>query len=123
MGERDSDSTELAEARKLVSELQQEILTLRHQILTQRDHAIGAEAEIAVARRARDKALAKASKASDELAALRASVSWRLGSALVRPFGRLGKLRRRRKNARTAVARNATAKQVARKGAPAGKSS
>ena len=93
-----------AEAAALRAELErarEEIADLKVRLLGQRDHVIGSEAEAARARvelegvRARLRRVSKARKdLEEELEELRATTTWRVGQALVRPAARMSGRRR-----------------------------
>jgi hypothetical protein len=63
-------------------ELEAEVRHLRHQLLTSRDHAIGAEAEIAQLR-------ASQQDLEDVAKELQATTTWRVGSRIVGPLARM----------------------------------
>jgi hypothetical protein len=67
--------------------LDEEVPDLRRRVLTLRDHAIGAEAEIGVARAEIDSANASMRAAVADLAAVKASRTWRAGRMLTSPLG------------------------------------
>lgn len=69
--------------------LLEENTTLRRKVLTLRDHAVGAEAELGTARRERSIAERKLSRAEHDVAELRASASWRVGQFVVAPLSRV----------------------------------
>lgn len=100
--------TELEKVKAELDEANKLIVDLQHQILTLRDHAIGAEAAVGVARVDRARARARASRLSKELKEIRASASWRVGSSLVRPFRPLGKRRRNKASQKQAIAKSSS---------------
>jgi hypothetical protein len=67
---------------------QEQLSALRHQLLTSRDHAIGAEAEIAQLR-------AHQQELEDQIDDLLATTTWRVGTRIVGPVGRLKQMLRR----------------------------
>lgn len=71
-----------------VAALQAERLALLRKVLTLRDHAVGAEAELGQARRDRERAERRFGEARQELEAVRASASWRLGHTAVAPLSK-----------------------------------
>ncbi len=71
-----------------IGAVQAERNELRRKVLTLRDHAVGAEAELGQARRDRESAEAARDAALQELEALRASASWRLGQLAVAPLSK-----------------------------------
>ena len=75
----------LLEKRALV----EEITALRRKVLTMRDHAIGAEAELGTARREQAIMARKLAKAEHDVAELRLSASWRVGQLVVSPLSRV----------------------------------
>ncbi len=62
-----------------------ELADLRHQLLLQRDHAIGREAAAATARMEAERLRHELAAATHDLTAIRSSERWRLGGALVAP--------------------------------------
>jgi 2-polyprenyl-3-methyl-5-hydroxy-6-metoxy-1,4-benzoquinol methylase len=80
-----SDTTLLLEKRALVAE----VAELRRKVLTLRDHAVGAEAEVGTARRERAIMARKLAQAEHDVAELRASASWRVGQLVVAPLSKV----------------------------------
>ena len=78
------------------SDLVTEVIDLRRRVLTMRDHAIGAEAEMGTARveveRARAGELAAIAERERMVEELKSTVSWRLGTKLVGPIARVKRL-------------------------------
>lgn len=72
-----------------VAALQADVARLRRSVLTLRDHAVGAEAELGHARRERDRFEQEAAAARHDLVELRRSRSWRVGQLLVTPLSRV----------------------------------
>jgi hypothetical protein len=70
------------------ADLQAELRDLRHRLLTSRDHAIGAEAEIGRLRNAQR-------NLEQRIAELYATTTWRIGTKLVGPLGRVKRTLRR----------------------------
>ncbi|MBO9555478.1 class I SAM-dependent methyltransferase [Cellulomonas sp.] len=66
-----------------------EITSLRRKVLTMRDHAVGAEAELGTARRERAIMERKLAQAEHDVAELRASASWRVGQMVVAPMSKV----------------------------------
>ncbi|MDT4939075.1 MAG: hypothetical protein QOG80_2746 [Pseudonocardiales bacterium] len=81
----DPNTTELVNRYETIlaggPELDQELRDLRHELLASRDHAIGAEAELAQLR-------ARQSELLDQISAMYATTTWRVGSAVVAPLGK-----------------------------------
>ncbi len=70
-----------------LDDFRNELATLRRNILTLRDHAIGAEASIRTARAEVDVVRADLHRALAELAAVKASRTWRAGKMILSPAG------------------------------------
>lgn len=79
-------------------ELLEELLELRHRVLTLRDHAIGVEAALGAARNEVDRARAAEQHAYAEserlIQELKHTTSWRLGTTLVSPLARVKRVLR-----------------------------
>ncbi len=73
---------DLRDARRLIRERDD----LRRRVLTLRDHAVGAEAELGHARREREKATKRILELEHDLREVRRSASWRAGQVLVAPL-------------------------------------
>jgi SAM-dependent methyltransferase len=71
-----------------------EIIDLRRQLLTLRDHAIGAEASVGAARFEVEAVKADLGRALAELSAVKRTVTWRLGSIFLFPFRVLRRIQR-----------------------------
>jgi SAM-dependent methyltransferase len=70
-------------------------MELRHQLLTSRDHAIGAEAEAGQWRRRHQQALAELDETRGHLYTAYSSVTWRVGKAIVHPSAAVKYIRAR----------------------------
>ena len=64
-----------------------EIADLKHRLLTLRDHAVGAEAAVRLSRKEAEAAKDEAQRALAELAAVKASRTWRTGKMALSPVG------------------------------------
>jgi hypothetical protein len=62
-------------------DLEQQLRDLQHQLLASRDHAIGAEAELAQLQ-------ARQGELLDDISAIYNTTTWRVGTALVAPLGK-----------------------------------
>ena len=74
-----------AEAVALLDERQ----VLRRKVITLRDHAVGAEAELGHARREHARMSRELAEAKHAVAELRASASWRVGQLAVAPLSKV----------------------------------
>lgn len=63
-----------------------ELLELKHHLLTLRDHAVGAEAELGTARREHERMKREIEAINRDRDELRQSASWRVGQAVVSPL-------------------------------------
>jgi 2-polyprenyl-3-methyl-5-hydroxy-6-metoxy-1,4-benzoquinol methylase len=77
------DAAEVPDRRALIDEL----TDVRRRILTLRDHAIGAEVAVGVARAEVDAAKADLARSLTELAAVKRSRTWRTGRLVLSPVG------------------------------------
>lgn len=84
------------DALEEIGAVQAERNALRRKVLTLRDHAIGAEAELGQARRDRARAERERDAALHDVEVLRASASWRVGQAAVAPLSKVRRVLRGR---------------------------